>query len=61
MSERFELQEGEENLAALFASAESGMTEIPDEVEVDDIEQILQHTGMSPEALEQFRVSSSAN
>jgi len=60
MSERFEpIEEQMEDadVAHYFAAAESGMTPIPDEVEVDSTEEILAQTGVSLAALEQLRVS----
>jgi hypothetical protein len=60
MSERFEPNRGEEGmeeeLSSIFAVAESGMTDIASEVEVEDIDELARETGLSREHLEQFRV-----
>lgn len=43
-------------ILAAYAEAEEGMTPIPDAVEVEDAATLAQLVGMSPVALEQYRV-----
>ena len=55
-----EQHETEPTLAELFAGAEEGMTHIPDEIEVTDLNEVISATGLSPEALAQYRIGHTA-
>lgn len=51
-------QEGHEidpDVRAAFASAEEGMEEIPETIEVENVDELVQLLGINPEALEQYR------
>jgi len=55
---------GEENEADIstmlrraYASAEDGLEQLPEEIEVENIEDVLNATNLSPDALEAFRSS----
>lgn len=54
-------EEGDMNseILAAFEGAEEGMTQIPRIVEVEDTETLSKLVGMSPSALEQYRVDNS--
>lgn len=60
MSERFEPSRedvAEEDLSTIFAAAESGMTDIPSEVMLEDIDELARETGLSRDHLQQFRIA----
>ena len=45
------------DLVELFASADEGFPPIPAEKVVDDFEELLRDTNLSPEALEAYRIA----